>query len=113
MRGPVWIIALLTGCGAGLAEEIDTLPRFPVESVCSEKFAGRSAAIGHCIETEQGRYNNLKLVWENVSRNDRERCSSFAGKQPMWNYTYLSTCVSTALDRAKIEQLKRPNEFRY
>jgi hypothetical protein len=89
------------GPGAG------EIPRFDVESHCERTRGGHRAATNICINEAQRAYDTLKMMWNAVSAENKNKCAKWQ------DYQILLRCIVQweQLDERRRMQERRP--FRY
>jgi hypothetical protein len=91
---------------AGGSESATSIPHYNVDEACSPMVSpGR---INKCIENEQSSYNFVNMVWDGLSRSDKEKCIGIAdGAPPVNKYFQLRHCVEQVLARKEIDRKSR------
>lgn len=88
----------------------DGFPIYDAEARCRHHFSGNP---GICIDAEQRDYDLARMLWPNLSPEQRVKCAAYADTPEPRRYAAVSGCVTLHTDLNDVQRRQATTKFRY
>lgn len=105
-----FLVFLPCSAWAQASRDQDGFPIYDAEARCRRLYSGSA---GICIDAEQRDYNLARLLWSNLSPEQRVKCAAYADTSDPRRYAAVSGCVTLYTDFNDIQRRQATTKFRY